>query len=77
MKCKDCKEEGCPFRCYTKEGECSYEELSVNNFDWQFFRNQAAKDILCAMIAKFGTSSIDMNDVVKLADSLISKLKEK
>ena len=49
----------------------------TQNFDWQSFRAEAAKDILCAMIAKFGTSDIDMNDVVKWADSLISKLKEK
>lgn len=28
-----------------------YEENTGNNFDWQSFRNQAAKDILCAIIA--------------------------
>ena len=52
-------------------------EENENNFDWQSFRNQATKDILCAMINHFGTSSIDMDDVVKWTDSLISKLKEK
>lgn len=48
-----------------------------SSFDWQSFRAEAAKDILCAMINHFGTSSIDMDDVVKWTDSLISKLKEK
>lgn len=52
-------------------------EESVNALNWQSFRAKAAKDILCAMIAKFGTSDIDMNDVVGWTDSLISKLKEK
>lgn len=56
-------------------GDCLIE--LENDFNWQSFRAEAAKDILCAMIAKFGTSSIDMNDVVNWADSLISKLKEK
>ena len=49
----------------------------TDDFDWQSFRNQAAKDILCAMINHFGTKDIDMDDVVKWTDSLISKLKEK
>ena len=49
----------------------------TDDFDWHSFRNQAAKDILCAMINHFGTKDIDMDDVVKWTDSLISKLKEK
>ena len=91
MKCKDCLSSKCKYAAEFGEGDCWYEsnlpsdswffklhkEKRNTDFDWQSFRNQAAKDILCAMIAKFGTSDIDMNDVVKWADSLISKLKEK
>lgn len=56
-------------------------------FDWQSFRNQAAKDIMCAMISNEGVadeSSVDdftkdnqVKDAVLYADKLISKLKEK
>ena len=49
----------------------------MESFDWQSFRAEAAKDILCAMINHFGTKDIDMDDVVRWTDSLISKLKEK
>ena len=76
MKCKDCNKEGCPHRCYFDDAECVY-QWTAKVFDWQSFRAEAAKDILCAMINHFGTSNIDMNDVVKWTDSLISKLKEK
>ena len=76
MKCKDCNNFGCSYR--NSFEKCFYQDDYLNeDFNWQSFRNQAAKDILCAMIAKFGTSDIDMNDVVKWADNLISKLKEK
>lgn len=77
MKCKDCNNYACPERSNGEMG-CIFQQWTAKEpFDWQSFRNQAAKDILCAMIAKFGTSSIDMNDIVKWADSLIAKLKEK
>lgn len=53
-------------------------------FDWQSFRNQAAKDILCAMIAKFGMKdklediiTEDIKFSIVCADMLIAKLKEK
>ena len=51
----------------------------TNNFDWQSFRNQAAKDILCAIIPRY-EGSIDGNVVeyaMFITDELISKLKEK
>ena len=76
MKCKDCNNFGCSYR--NSFEKCFYQDDYLNeDFNWQSFRAEAAKDILCAMIAKFGTSDIDMNDVVKWTDSLISKLKEK
>lgn len=86
MKCKDCTKEGCSFRCYTEEGECSYDNISVNNFDWQSFRAEAAKDILCSVlngsIASGATGFInEKEDIVKgaidVADELIKQLKEK
>ena len=49
-----------------------------SSFDWQSFRNQASKDILCAMIPRY-EGSIG-NEVVEYAlfitDKLITKLKE-
>lgn len=64
-----------------------YEENTGNNFDWQSFRNQAAKDILCAMINRESSFTRNGNPVTKHddfiemaiidADVLISKLKEK
>jgi recombinational DNA repair protein RecT len=81
MKCKDCN-----YDCARRgegETECFYELEMKRQKEaeeapyWRKFRAEAAKDILCSMINHFGTSNIDMNDVVKWTDSLISKLKEK
>ena len=58
-----------------------YEEnASANNFDWQFFRAEAAKDILCSMIqGGYGQDRIIHQSelAVKYADELITQLKEK
>lgn len=61
----------------------SYQEM----FDWQSFRAEAAKDILCAMINRESSFTRNGNPVTKHddfiemaiidADVLISKLKEK
>ena len=60
-----------------------YEEnVSANNFDWQSFRAEAAKDIMCAMIGSstylFGEGTIEkhVNRAVMFADMLIEKLKK-
>lgn len=51
------------------------------NFDWQSFRNQAAKDILCSIIQSgyYGEDRIAHQSelAVKYADALVSNLKEK
>ena len=49
MKCKDCTNWGCLRRTSDAEKDCYYEQWTAKQFDWQSFRNQAAKDILCAM----------------------------
>ena len=83
MKCKDCKEEGCPFRCYTENGECSYVNFNEDSFDWQSFRAEAAKDILTGIVAHSGVSisSTDAHGLTKLAltyaDELVKQLAEK
>lgn len=69
----------------TIPGDCLVE--IENNFDWQSFRNQAAKDILCAIInrensfTKNGEVVVFHKDFIEMAiedaDVLISKLKEK
>lgn len=56
-----------------------YENPSSMDFDWQSFRAEAAKDILCALIAS-STINIGVKEVassIKLADELIKQLKEK
>lgn len=57
-------------------------EESDNDFDWQSFRAEASKDILCAMIGSstylFGEGTIEKhaNRAVMFADILIEKLKK-
>ena len=48
-------------------------------FDWQSFRAEAAKDILCAIISQpnLGYYGDEVENAVIFADKLISKLKEK
>ena len=51
-------------------------------FDWQSFRNQAAKDILCVMLVDQRISeTTTYKDLVKMSlectDELIKQLKEK
>lgn len=63
-----------------------YEENTCDNFDWQSFRNQAAKDILCATLSG-GTASgaigileqkeLIVEGSIEIADELIKQLKEK
>lgn len=56
-----------------------YEDNTGDDFDWQSFRAEAAKDILCAMINHFGTK-VNLEDIkfsIICADMLIAKLKEK
>lgn len=82
MKCKDCKVFGCQYRTTDAEKDCYYETqyTAKEQFDWPSFRNQAAKDILCAMIqGGYAESRIEYQSAlaVKYADTLISKLKEK
>lgn len=87
MKCKDCTDIECKRRgdpnmkCFYEED--SQEELE-ENYNWQSFRNQAAKDILCSVILTFeAKESFDkaldnaIDNSIKAADKLISKLKEK
>ena len=49
----------------SEEVDKSFELVQTDSdfFDWQSFRAEAAKDILCAMINHFGTKDIDMDDV--------------
>lgn len=81
MKCKDCIAYYCQYRITDAEKDCYYEQWTAKEFDWQSFRNQAAKDILCAMIRRHDYCIEDVVDgidkAVCVADSLISKLKEK
>lgn len=66
----------------TIPGDCLIE--LENDFDWESFRAEAAKDILCAMIGEVikqrnGSDLIDntVRSAIVITDNLISKLKEK
>lgn len=50
MKCKDCTNWGCLRRASDAQKDCYYEQCAAKEFDWQSFRNQVAKDILCQVI---------------------------
>lgn len=64
-------------------GDCLIE--LENDFDWQSFRAEAAKDIFCTLIpfgkdeglTKEETLEYCVKNAVFIADKLISKLKEK
>ncbi|MBP5723805.1 MAG: hypothetical protein J6X18_09585 [Bacteroidales bacterium] len=57
-------------------GDCLME--IENDFDWQSFRAEAAKDILCAMIARGEKAKPIVVDIaIDGADELIKQLKEK
>ena len=82
MKCKDCNNFGCSYR--NSFEKCFYQDDYLDeDFDWQSFRAEATKDILCAMISSttycFAESTIGSHTdrAIRFADTLISKLKEK
>ena len=86
MKCKDCYKEGCSQRAYTDDAECVFQQWTTQEFDWQSFRAEAAKDILCATlsggIASGASGILEMKELIvegsiELADELIKQLKEK
>jgi hypothetical protein len=94
MKCKDCDNWKCLDRSYG-EAECVHykcdgqssisQQSSLQSFNWQSFRAEAAKDILCALIpfgkdeglTKEETLEYCVKNAVFIADKLITKLKEK
>ena len=52
-------------------------ELDFNFEDWEKFRREAAKDILCAMIHhQNSTDPIEVSIAIDIADELIKQLKE-
>ena len=56
-----------------------YEENTDDNFDWQSFRAEAAKDILCALIldGRVPITNEQVANSIELADELVKQLKEK
>lgn len=46
-----------------------------SDIDWQSFRAESAKDILCALVKENGDAHVER--AIELADHLIVKLKEK
>lgn len=82
MKCKECTVFGCQYRTTNAEKDCYYETqyTAKEQFDWQSFRNQAAKDILCTMIqGGYGQDRIEHQSelAVGYANELCNQLKEK
>lgn len=53
-------------------------ELDFDYREWEVFRREVAKDILCAIIsATNGATSGDIAMAIEIADKLIKQLKEK
>ena len=82
MNCKNCYVEGCTHRPFPNETECIFRQWTAKQFDWQSFRNQAAKDILCVMLVDQRISeTTTYKDLVKMSlectDELIKQLKGK
>lgn len=100
MKCKDCLSSKCKYAAEFGEGDCWYEsnlpsdswffklhkEKRNTDFDWQSFRAEVVKDILCAVISggiSSGAGSIipEKENLVKvsidIANELVKQLKEK
>jgi hypothetical protein len=82
MKCKYCNVTGCPNRGSNAEFSSPCTVINQDSFDWQSFRNQAAKDILCAMLTDQRISeTMPYKDLVRMSlectDELIKQLKEK
>jgi hypothetical protein len=81
MNCKDCYVEGCTHRPFPNETECIFRQWTAKQFDWQSFRAEASKDILCAMLTDQRISeTMPYKDLVKMSlectDELIKQLKE-
>ena len=57
--------------------QVNYEDvifLSEDSIDWQSFRREAAKDILCACFS--GNIVADVRGAIRYADELIKQLRE-
>lgn len=81
MKCKDCTNYACPERS-NGEMVCIFQQRTAKEpFDWQSFRAEAAKDILCAIIQSgyYGEDRIAHQSelAVGYANELCKQLKEK
>ena len=82
MKCKDCYKD-CPYRRNTIDAECVFQQWTAKQFDWQSFRAEAAKDILCGIVAHpnirygVGNTETQVGYALQYADELIKQLKEK
>lgn len=56
---------------------CDMEIVEYDTVDWEAFRREAAKDILCAMIHhQNSTDSTEVSIAIDIADELIKQLKE-
>lgn len=62
---------------YADQVEILEEDKPKDDFDWQSFRREAAKDIFCAMLYnKNGATITDVISAIQMADELIKQLKE-
>lgn len=85
MKCKDCTIYTCSHRTSDAEKQCYFENVTQRvtyDFDWQFFRANAVKDILCAMLNTRYYDNVQrkqgcVEEAIYFADELIRQLKEK
>ena len=49
----------------------------LDDWDWEKFRREAAKDVFCAIIShKVGANPQDITMAVEIADELVKQLRE-
>lgn len=83
MKCKECNSL-CSYRTTNGEAECYYEFQQrealahKDDADWQIFRRETARDVLCSLITAPGPDldiAVAVPKAVKIADLLIKQLR--
>ena len=83
-----CDDRGTPYEVDFEDVELISDDETKRDADWEYFRREAAKDIVCAILSAGMNQTDDNNEhfhtfeelaevSVKWADVLIAKLKEK
>lgn len=72
-----CDDRGTPYEVDFEDVELLHEDATALCVDWEAFRREAARDILCAIISDKWATKSTVERAVKLADELVNELKDK